>query len=253
MIVFDLDGTLTESKSNIEPDMSSALGLLLAKKQVSVIGGGSYAQFEQQLLAHLSCAVDLLKNLFLFPTSGSRLYVYENGWRETYAHTLSLEEKQNIFDAFERVFKEMSYEHPHKVYGDIFEDRGTQIAFSPLGQNVILEIGSERGVALKQEWNKRHDSTRQAIVRSLQQTLPEFEVRAGGLTTIDVTRKGIDKAYGIRQIETLLKIPKSKMLFAGDALYEGGNDYPVFKEGVDAVSVKRPSDTKQLIEALLAY
>ena len=253
MIVFDLDGTLTESKSTLTREMSLLLQKLLAKKQAAIIGGGSYGQFEKQFLAHFSCPTALLKNLSLFPTSGTRFYAHDgNLWQEVYSHTLSSEEKQKIFNAFERVFEEASYEHPHTVYGEMFEDRGTQIAFSFLGQDVVLELGREEGVALKEEWNRDNNAEREKMVFSLREILPEFEVRTGGLTTIDVTKKGIDKGYGIRQIETHLKVPKSEMLFMGDALHTEGNDYPVLREGVHAIAVKNPHDTKKIIEMLLS-
>ena len=251
VIIFDLDGTLTESKSKLEKDMAESLGRLLNKKRAAIIGGGSYAQFEKQFLAHFLYPAGLLKNLFLFPTSGARFYRYDDEWREIYSHILSQEEKENIFDAFEKAFRILSYEHTGESYGELFEDRGTQISFSPLGQCVVAVLGAERGVALKQKWNAEHDTTRKNLARVLQEMLPDFEVRVGGLTTIDVTKKGIDKGYGIRQIEKNLQVPKSEMLFVGDALYEGGNDHPVLKEGVETIAVSGPEDTKKIIKILL--
>ena len=74
----------------------------------------------------------------------------------------------------------------------------------------------------------------------MQKELPAFEVRRGGLTSIDVTQKGIDKAYGVRQIEKVLKIPIKEMVFIGDALYPGGNDAAAKKTGVQTIATKRP-------------
>ena len=48
----------------------------------------------------------------------------------------------------------------------------------------------------------------------------------GGSTSIDVTKPGIDKAYGIRKLRDLLGISLKEMIFIGDALFVGGNDYP---------------------------
>jgi len=77
-----------------------------------------------------------------------------------------------------------------------------------------------------------------------------LEVRAAGFTTIDVTKKGIDKAYGIRQIQKHLKIPISKMFFIGDAIFPGGNDYAVVRTGVDYMPVKNPEEAKKIINVL---
>ncbi len=244
LIVFDLDGTLTESKSPMTKEMSALLHTLLKKKLVAVIGGGSFEQFNRQFLGSISFFDVLLANLFLFPTSGARFYRYiDNEWSLTYANDLEAVEKQKIVNAFESAFKDISYKRPDKVLGDIFEDRDTQITFSALGQRANLED--------KERWNKFFD-VRLEIQKVLEKYIPEFEVRLGGLTSIDVTRKGIDKAYGIRQIEKILNIPKTNMLFIGDSLYEGGNDYPVRSEGVEAISVKGPKDTEVLIRSLLA-
>ncbi|MDP3726274.1 MAG: HAD-IIB family hydrolase [bacterium] len=252
LIVFDMDGTLAESKTSITKGMSYLLCELLKEKLVAIISGSFFPQFEKQLLYQLPHSSAVLKNLFLLPTSGSRFYLYkDNEWSLVYAHNLTPEEKSKILNAFERVFRKISYKHPSTVYGEVIEDRGTQIAFSPLGQDVVDVLGAEQGIAMKQAWNKKYNTTREIIAEYLRPILHEFEVRLGGLTTIDVTRKGIDKGYGILQIEKFLNIPKIEMLFIGDALYEGGNDYPVMREGVETISVKGPEDTKKIIQSIL--
>ena len=89
------------------------------------------------------------------------------------------------------------------------------------------------------------------MLKILKRALPKFEVRAGGLTSIDVTRKGIDKGYGIRQIQRHLHVPIQDMLFIGDAIYPGGNDYAVTKTSIDYMKVCGPEETKRLIKKIL--
>jgi len=48
----------------------------------------------------------------------------------------------------------------------------------------------------------------------------------GGTTSIDITKPGIDKAYGIAKLRDQLAMPISEMLFAGDAYLPRGNDTP---------------------------
>src|SRR3989344_4880552 len=247
IIIFDLDGTLTPSKSSMDEEMSDLLCGLLTKKKVAVIGGGAWKQFEEQFLKHLTCREELLSNLYLFPTTATRFRRYEGGrWVEVYADELTEVEREKIKIAFQTVFSEIGYRHPEKTYGELIEDRGTQISFSVFGQDIVKELGEE-GVRVKMEWNKAHDATRQKVASALRNLIPEFEVRTGGLTTIDVTKKGIDKAYGIRQIEKLLGIPIDEMLFVGDALYPGGNDEAAKNAGVECVAVSGPEETKKLI------
>ena len=102
LIVIDLDGTLTPSKFDLEPEMAGMLVKLLEKKKVAVIGGGGYKQFQNQFIAHLNCPEHLLGNLFLFPTCSTRFFRYENvEWKTVYEQPLSIEEKEKIFEAFE--------------------------------------------------------------------------------------------------------------------------------------------------------
>ena len=251
LIVFDLDGTLAESKSAMDSEMSGLLATLLQKRMVAVIGGGKYDLFRSQLIARLSAPKELLARLFLFPTTATSFYRYKNGWKKVYALHLSAAQSAKIKRTFEKVFKEIGYQHPKKTYGEIIENRGTQVSFSVYGQDVVAVLG-EKGIQMKKEWKRKFNPTKIKISKLMQKYLPEFEVRAAGLTTVDVTRKGIDKAYGIEQIEAHLHVPRSQMVFAGDALFPGGNDYAVRRTGVQCIPVKGPEDTKKLISSWLS-
>ena len=250
LVVFDMDGTLTPSKSIADREMVGLLLRLLAVKHVAVIGGGKYSLFKEQLLSRLPRRDERLKSLFLFPTTSNAFYRYHGSWKNVYAIKLSKREKTQTKKAFAKTLEEVNYIHPKKVYGVVLEDRQTQMSFSPLGQDVVAVLGA-KGVQLKEEWNKKYNPLRFKIIRLLAKKLPKLEVRAGGLTTIDVTRKGIDKAYGVRQIEKHLKIPIKKMVFIGDALYPGGNDYAAKKTGIDCIKVRGPHDTKNIIKKIL--
>lgn len=244
LVIFDLDGTLAPSKSDMDAEMAVLVRKLLAKKLIAVIGGGKYELFQKQFLAKLRAPKPLLKNLFIFPASATSFYRYlSSGWRKIYAEKLSNEEKKMIFEAFDKTFKKLGYRHPKKIYGELIEDRGTQVTFSALGQQAPLK--------LKEKWKKEHAADKIKITKTLQKLLPDLEVRAAGYTSIDVTRKGIDKEYGIRQIKKHLGIPFGEMLFVGDALFPGGNDSAALRTGVSCFEVKGPEDTKKIIKDLL--
>lgn len=252
LIVFDIDGTLTPSKAPADKEMIQLLLNLLDNKSVAIIGGGKYSLFKEQLVEQLPAHDERLKKLYLFPTNSTAFYRFNTDWTEVYSHALSEDEKEKIKNAFEKTFNEVKYNHPDKTYGPVIEDRSTQITFSALGQEVVAMCGEEMGVKLKEDWNKKYDSLRQKMREILQKLLPEFEVRAGGLTSIDVTRKGIDKAYGVRQIAEHLNVKIEDMLFVGDAIFPGGNDYAALQTGIDYVKVNNPSDTKELIKTLIS-
>ena len=250
LFVFDLDDTLAESKTPMDQEMAGLLKQLLQNKKVAVIGGGKYELFKWQFVSHLKIPSKLLENLYLFPTSGNAFYRYKSGWKNVYSHNLSKSEKKQTRDAFEEVYKEINYKHPKKVYGVILEDRKSQMSFSPLGQDIVTVLG-KRGLHMKEEWRRKYDSVRHKMAKLLAKKLPNLEVRVGGVTTIDVTMKGIDKAYGVRQMEKYLKIKIKDMFFVGDAIFPGGNDYAVLKTKIDYMKVEGSHDTKKIIKKIL--
>jgi len=250
LIVFDLDGTLIRTKSPMTQEMSRLLGRLLSVKKVAIIGGGKYGVFGSLFLDHLQVSKQLLGNLFLFPTTATSFYRYQRGWKNVYAIELSAEQRDRIKKTFQRVFHEISYVHPKKTYGQLIEDRRTQVTFSVFGQDIVAVLG-HKGVLMKEKWKREHTDTKMKITKLMAKYLPELEVRAAGFTSIDVTKKGIDKAYGLGQIEKHLHIRIGEMLFIGDAIYPGGNDYAVVRTGVDYIKVEGPEETKKIIRSLL--
>jgi len=241
LIVFDLDGTLAPSKSPPDAVIALLLHDLLGIVKVAVISGGSWPQFEKQLLAKLP-GDQRLANLYLLPTCGTQFYRHEQQWIKVYSEDLSADEKSKILKSLQRALDLTGFA-PERVWGEVIEDRGSQITLSALGQRAPL--------AEKERWDPDF-SKRKEIAAVLDTMIPEFSVRMGGATSIDVTKPGIDKAYGIRKLQDILSIPVSEMLFIGDALFEGGNDYPAEQAGVDCIPVGGPDETKLVIETIIA-
>ncbi len=240
LIAFDLDGTLAESKMPLAPEMAALLADLLKMLKVGIISGAAFPQFRTQVIERLPEGAQL-ENLYLLPTNGGALYRFKDGdWVQVYDVTLSPEEKERVFKAFEKAFADTGYQEPEKIYGTLIEDRGSQITFSGLG--------SEAPVGEKQGWDPGREK-RNALVERLALYLPEFSIRLGGMTSIDIT-KGIDKAYGITQLLNVLDLPREHMLYVGDALYDGGNDAPVATLGVRCVPVASVGETKLFVTEL---
>ncbi len=81
--------------------------------------------------------------------------------------------------------------------------------------------------------------------------LPGFSVRVNATSSIDITREGVTKAYGVEQFSDIIRTPISELLYVGDALFPGGNDEVVKESGVATQQVANPYETAQLIEKLL--
>jgi HAD superfamily hydrolase (TIGR01484 family) len=241
LIVYDLDGTLAESKSPVDAEMLRLLHDLLGVVKVAIISGGDWPQFEKQVLAHLPHD-ERLVDLSLLPTCGTKFFQYTGDWRKIYSEDFTVEEKEKITSCLEKAVGQAGYK-VEQVWGEAIEDRGSQITYSALGQQApLLE---------KEKWDP--DFTKRKRIKAILDTLiPEFSVRMGGSTSIDVTKPGIDKAYGIGKLRDVFGISLKEMVFIGDALFPGGNDYPAAQAGVDCVSVRGPNETKPVTEAIIA-
>lgn len=241
LIIFDLDGTLAKSKSPVDKEMAGLLSNLLEVARVSIISGGDWPQFEKQVLDCLPKKT-MLKKLSILPTCGTKFYQFEKEWKQLYAENFTDEERKKILDSLHSAIKAAELDIK-KTWGDQVEDRGSQITFSALGQKAPLEE--------KKKWDPDF-SKRKKIKKPLEKLLKGFSVGLGGTTSIDITKLGIDKAYGINKLKEILHIEIGEMLFIGDALFEGGNDYPARKTGVDCIQVRDSEETKRIIETVIA-
>ncbi len=243
LVAFDLDDTLAPSKGAIDPRIAGLLRALLRTVDVAIISGGNEEQFRSQVIAQLGDTdATALSRLHLLPTCGTR-YLRHDGteFASVYARDLTEDEKSRALTALREEAERLGLWEPNP-WGDILEDRGSQITFSALGQRAPREA--------KHAWDA--DGAKRAALRdAVAVRLPGLEVRSGGSTSIDITRAGIDKAYGMRQLAEHTGIPLSAMLFYGDRLDEGGNDYPVLAIGVPSIAVDGWEDTAEKLEALL--
>lgn len=244
VIAFDLDDTLAVTKSPISDHMGELLVRLLDQFEVCVISGGKFEQFKKQVVDRLEASPQQLRRLHLMPTCGTRYYRFDDvtkKWVQEYAENLSEEQKKRIAEVLEEGAKKLGY-WEEAPYGDIIEDRGSQVTYSALGQQAPAEE--------KYKWDpdgkKKHALRDYAAPR-----LQDLEVRVGGTTSIDVTIVGIDKAYGMRKLIEVLGISKDDIMFIGDKLEEGGNDYPVKAFGIDCLAVEHQEDTAHVLDAVL--
>ena len=157
MIIFDLDGTLTESKVDIKDTMVATISRLQSRLMVAVISGCSHAQFRNQFLSGFT-KWDATHNLWLLPTCGAEMYMHSSnpessedkegdatGWICEYDNKLLLREKVDIFNSFQSSIDQYNRDRANDVlpekwcflrdldengnYGEIAEDRGSQITF----------------------------------------------------------------------------------------------------------------------------
>ena len=81
--------------------------------------------------------------------------------------------------------------------------------------------------------------------------MPDFTITIAGLTSIDVTKRGVDKMYGIEHLLKQLHYTHRDVVYIGDALYKHGNDAVVKRLKITTVQVRDPNETKRVIKQLL--
>ena len=245
VIAFDLDDTLAITKSAISGRMSALLAELLERFQVCVITGGTFKQIDKQVIRQLDVDKHLLTRLHLMPTCGTRYHRFdeESGdWVQQYAEDLSPGQKQRIISVLQDGARQLGLWEDNPA-GEIIEDRGSQITYSALGQQAAAEA--------KYAWDP--DGTKKLALRAYAaERLDGLEVRVGGTTSVDITSIGIDKAYGMRKLMDVLAIAERDILFVGDKLDVGGNDYPVKEMGIDCIAVEGWEETAMIIEGINA-
>ncbi|WP_085808518.1 HAD-IIB family hydrolase [Sphingomonas sp. TZW2008] len=242
LVAFDLDGTLAESKQAIQADMGEALADLLGVAHVAVISGGDWPQFDKQVASRLPERADRSR-LWLMPTTGTKLFTYRDGkWGSVYAELFTDEQKKKILTAFDEALEATGFV-PEKTWGERIEDRGSQITFSALGQEAPIDA--------KEHWDPDF-AKRKVIQADLKKRLPGLSINMGGATSIDITQEGVDKAYGLKRLRDESGIPLDAMMFIGDAIFPGGNDYPAKELGLDTVRVRDPKETLSVIAAIVA-
>ena len=244
-MIFDLDDTLAETKSPLSEEMGQLVTELSQKINVVIITGGKFEQIKKQVIEHLAVGANL-NNFYVLPTSGSSMVHYapeKNEWEFVYRHNLNDKQKERIILRIKESLKQCSFTiRPEEIYDEQFEDRDSQLSFSALGQYQDTKI--------KKRWDPDQEK-RKEMVSHLEDLSDEFDVNIGGSTTLDVTLKGINKEYGIREFYKRVSFKIENGLFIGDKIFPGGNDYPAVKTGIDYRKTTGPEQTKEIIKEIL--
>ncbi len=244
-IAFDMDGTLAPAKDRPSDVMAELFVRLLGKFRIAIISGASYEQFQEKFLGYLpNLTSKLSANLLLLPTTGSVIYAFRNTWAILEEHYLSDEERKHIIAVLKECIENFKIPQSENFVRQI-DDRRSQVTFSGCGQDTTEEL---------KEMRAKFDPSgelRQKMVEYLEPKLPNHEIRSAGSTSIDITRKNLDKAFGIRRVLDIWDLRKNEIIYIGDAVEPTGNDYAVLKAGILTKFVKNHIDTETWILNLL--
>ena len=243
MLVFDMDGTLTPSRWEMEPDMVLLFKELLKKYKVWIISGWDYIQFQIQILQFLWDDENLLKNLYICPTCSTKMYVYKDkDWQKLYSLDFTESEKNHITSVLENAIEKL-WLTPEKTYWELIEDRWTQISYSAIWQVAPKELKA----VFDPDFEKRK-KIRQYILDDLKW----FDVLLWWRSTIDITREWVDKAYWVEKLMEITWFNKNEIIFVWDLIFPGWNDYPPLDRlWITSKKVFSFDDTKDFIREMV--
>jgi phosphomannomutase len=240
--LFDLDDTLSVSKQPIQEREAQAFATLLNTMKGGIVSGAKISQMESQVIAHLPEGTNL-SNLYCFTQNAASCYLYKEGsFAPVYSFLFTEEESKEVLQALTDVLEETNLLEGEPSYGDRIEHRGSQITLSALGQSAPPEV--------KKVWDP--DQKKRSMLRErLLPRIPNFDIGIGGGTSLDITKKGINKTYAISWLKEHEGIDIQDMVYVGDALFPGGNDAVVIPTGIPTVATKGPEETTLIIERIL--
>lgn len=244
VVIFDLDNTLALSFEPLPKDTARGLGALLKLVPVAIMSGASIERMEQYVLPSLPKDAPL-ENLYLFPDTGARCYIWKEGsWEHAYNYTFTKAEFDATLDALKSGMEETGIVKDMPQWGDRILARDAQMTFAGIGADAPSEQ--------KAAWDPDR-SKRTKLKAYLDERLSgfDFDIRISSRTAIDITKHGINKALGVEWLGTRLDIHPHEMLFVGDDLGPHGNDCVVIPTGIQTRQTAGPLETAQIIHELV--
>lgn len=240
-ILFDLDNTLVESFQILESETAKDLQALLGRVPVAIMSGATLERMQEHVLSTLPRGTNMA-NLYLFPDTASRCYTYSSGtWQRMYNHVFTADEYAKVVAVLKEGLERTGILKGAPQHGERILARENQVTLAAIGVDATPEA--------KAAWDPTRRK-RAKLRRFLKKRLSGFDIRISGRTAIDITRHGIDKAYGVRWLAEHIGVRTKDMLFIGDDLKPGGNDAVVIPTGVRTREVSGPQQAARIIKEL---
>ena len=244
VIILDIDNTIKPSGVKVGTEMAKTLKAVVdAGYWLVFVSGVEFRVIKQDVLDFFAITPQVKKRVIVFSTTGAEMHLFDgSAWKTVYTNPLKSDEKTGIVNAINTVIKEHKKIIPFQGARLSVQDRKCQYTVSLLNHSTSRRI--------KTSWDRKMVK-RKLIQHDLEKRLKGFEVNLSGHASLDITRKGLDKAYAVKRLKQHLKLPSSRMIFFGDSVFRGGNDYSVKKSGVKAVKIKDEKETLKILKKLL--
>jgi len=215
--IFDVDGTLTPSRCEMDPEFADFFSKWMQDKEVYLATGSDYSKTSEQVPAYILHTCHKV-----YCCAGNSVWV--NG-EEISSSSWKLPDECR---SFLKTYLDTSL-FPLRT-GTHFDDRPGLCNFSIIGRGCTPEQRKHY------EAHDRNTHERAVITEAFNFLFFEFNAQVAGVTGIDIMPKGKDKA----QIADDLDGP---ITFYGDKMDLGGNDYTLAQRVEKAIMVKDWKET----------
>ena len=250
IVLFDMDGTLTEPRGKFNTELLLNLRQLSKHSEIGIVTGSDLNYIKSQVLDFIKFSEIRFKT-HLLPCNGTKHYkpptlkedefelIHENDMKEQLGKTCFTE----VFKIITQFQADVCF-HLLPLTGHFFDYRGSMVNWCPIGRNASRE---ERDEFIKYD---KETGFRDRFLSSLRYKLGlrcpnKIEVKLGGDTSFDIFPVGWDKTYALQHFKD------KTCWFVGDRCQPNGNDYEIYealKEKGRSFSTRSTFETQIIID-----
>lgn len=228
LLAFDLDGTLTQHKTLLEPENRDALLKLSSKYRLVMVGAGNCRRIFRQMG---DFPIDVIGN-----------YGMQCGRYNARTKELDIEESHVPCD---RESVEDRVAMLRERYG-FTEYSGESVQFHDSGCVTFPVLGTTANAADKLEFDPDR-SRRRAIYPEVCRVFSDFNVFVGGSSSFDMAPRPYNKYYALQAYANANGFGMDEVVYVGDDYGTGGNDESVYLSGVRFIPVDDYRDFPEIM------
>jgi len=207
--IFDVDGTLTTPRQQMDPSFAKEFKEWSKDKQLFIATGSDFEKTKQQVPKPvLECFGRV------FCCMGNETRTAEGKVLEKSEFIIP----DNLDRDLQNILKSSDFLNRA---GNHIEFRTGMINFSIVGRNATQKEREEYN-----KWDNKKKE-REAIADFINRSYPTLNATVGGSISIDIIEEGRDKGQIINHLENQ---GATKIVFVGDKCFPGGNDYGIIRE-----------------------
>ena len=231
LICFDLDGTLTQHRSQLEEKNRKLLDELSKKYKLIMVGAGNPERIYKQMGNY---PIDIIGNYGM-----AEAKIVEGKF------TIIKEDKIEV----DKEFFITQTEYLRKKYG-YTEYKGDGVEFHATGMVTFALLGTKADVADKITFDPDRKK-RKVLYPEVLEIFNNYTVYIGGSSSFDFSAKKYNKYDAIMEYAQAHGYEKAEILYVGDDFGDGGGDSHVRIGGIDYVEISNYNDTAEKLAYLL--